>query len=103
MELTVERGNVVLHNGAIAAGALWCEHVEVVVAAIGLSVALMEAIVAELLATLSAEKVLGMPGLVEGCDAFLWKIQSTINICVIKNCQQVLHPRWVHCSKRIGD
>ena len=71
MELAVERWNVILHNGAIAAGALWREHVEVVVAAVRLSVAFMEAIVAELLTALGAEEVLGMPGLVKRCHAFL--------------------------------
>lgn len=71
MELTVERGNVVLHDGAIAAGAFWCEHVEVIVAAVSLTVTFMEAIVAELLAALGAEEVLGVPGLFERCHAFL--------------------------------
>lgn len=71
MELAVERWNVVLHDGAVAASALRREHVEVVVAAVGLAVAFMEAIIAELLTALGAEEVLGVPGLLEGCHAFL--------------------------------
>lgn len=71
MELTVERGNVVLHDGAIATGALWREHVKVIVAAIRLTVTFMEAIVAERLAALGAEEVLGVPRLFECGHAFL--------------------------------
>jgi hypothetical protein len=71
MELTVECGNVVLHDSTVAAGAFWREHIEVVIAAVGLAVAFMEAIVAELLATLGAEEVLSVPGFFESSDAFL--------------------------------
>lgn len=104
MELTVECGNVILHDGAIAAGALWCEHVEVVVTAVGLAVAFMEAVVAELLAALGAEEVLGVPGLFECGDAFLsgrrkktlgnWKCPKTL--------REKLHPKSVRCSRHIA-
>lgn len=64
VELTVERWNVVLHDCTIATSALWSEHVEVVVATIGFSITFMEAIISELLTALSAEEVLGVPGLI---------------------------------------
>lgn len=71
MPLTVQGGYVVLHDGSIAAAALGCEHVEVILAAIRLAVPLVEALLAELLAALGAEEVLGMPGLLQGGHAFL--------------------------------
>lgn len=71
MPLTVQRGYVVLHDGSIAAATLGREHVEVVLAAIRLAVPLVEALLAELLAALSTEKVLGVPRLLQGGHAFL--------------------------------
>lgn len=74
MPLTIERRYVILHNGAITAAALRREHVEVVLAAVRLAVSLVEALFAELLAALSAEEVLGVPGLLQGGHAFLEEI-----------------------------
>jgi hypothetical protein len=71
VELTVERWNVVFHDGTIASCAFRRKHVEVVVAAVRFAVTFMEAIIAELLAALGAEEVLGVPGLVQSCHAFL--------------------------------
>ena len=71
MPLTIERRYVILHNGAITAAALRREHVEVVLAAVRLAVSLVEALFAELLAALSAEEVLGVPGLLQGGHAFI--------------------------------
>lgn len=65
MPLRVQRRDVVLHNGAVAAIALRGKHLEVVVAAVRLAVALMESLLAELLAALGAEEVLRVPGLVQ--------------------------------------
>jgi hypothetical protein len=90
MELTVERGNVVLHDSTVAAGAFWREHVEVVVAAVGLAFTFVEAIVTKLLAALGAEKVLGMPGLVEGGDTFLRRKVMKRNF-----------KRWVLCKSYV--
>lgn len=69
--LAVEGRYVVLHDGAVAAAALGGEHVEVVLAAVGLAVPLVEALLAELLAALGAEEVLRVPGLLQGGHAFL--------------------------------
>lgn len=69
--MTVERRYVILHNGAITAAALRRKHVEVVFATIRLAVSLVEALFAELLAALSAEEMLGVPGLLQGGHAFL--------------------------------
>lgn len=63
MPLAVQRGYIVLHDGSIAATALGREHVEVVLAAVGLAVPLVEALFAELLTALGTEEVLGVPGL----------------------------------------
>lgn len=71
--LGVQGGYVVLHDRAVATTAFGCEHVEVVVAAVGLAIALVEAVLAELLATLGAEKVLRVPGLFQGRYTFLKK------------------------------
>lgn len=59
--LAVESRDVVLHDGPVAPVAFRCEHVEVVVAAVRLAVALVEPVLAELLAALGAEEVLGVP------------------------------------------
>lgn len=71
MPLRVERRDVVLHDGLVAAAALRREHVEVVVAAVRLAVPLVEAFFTELLTTLSAEEVLSVPRLLERRHAFL--------------------------------
>lgn len=71
MPLGVECGDVVLHDCAVARAAFRRKHVEVVVAAVGLAVALMEPLLAELLAALGAEEVLHVPGLLQRRHAFL--------------------------------
>lgn len=71
MPLCVERGDIVLHDGFAAAAALWREHVEVIVAAVRFAVPFVEPVFTELLATLGAEEVLRMPGLLESCHAFI--------------------------------
>lgn len=71
MPLAVQRRYVVLHDGAVAAAALRCEHIEVVLPAVRLAVPLVEALLAELLAALGAEEVLRVPGLLQGGHAFL--------------------------------
>lgn len=75
MPLAVKRWDVVLHDSAVAASAFGRELIEVVVSAVGLSFAFMEALLSELLAALGAEEVLGMPGLLQGCYAFLQQEQ----------------------------
>lgn len=76
MPLAVQRRDVVLHDGPVAPVALGGEHVEVVVAAVRFPVALVEPILAELLAALGAEEVLRVPGLLQGRYAFIqnWSI-----------------------------
>jgi len=71
MPLRVQRRDVVLHDGPVAAIALRGKHLEVVVAAIGFAIALMESLLAELLAALGAEEVLRVPGLVQRRDALV--------------------------------
>lgn len=71
MPLGVKGGNVVFHDGPIAGSALGSVQVEVVVATERLAVALMEAVLAELLAALGAEEVVHVPGLVQCGHAFL--------------------------------
>lgn len=71
MPLGVEGGNVVLHDGRVAARTLGGEHVVVVLAAVRLSVAFVEALLAERVSALRAEEVFGMPRLVQRCHAFL--------------------------------
>jgi hypothetical protein len=69
--LGAEGGDVVLHDGSIATTALGCEHVEVVVPAVGPPFLLVKALLPELLPALGAEEVLRVPGLLEGSHAFL--------------------------------
>lgn len=71
MPLRVQCRDVILHDGAIATVALWCEHVEIIVATIWFAIAFMEAFLTELLTTLGTEKVLCMPSLVQSGDAFI--------------------------------
>lgn len=71
MPLGVQRRDVVLHDGPVAAAALGRKHVKVVGPTIRLSVALMEAILSKLLSTLRAEEVLRVPRLFQRSHAFL--------------------------------
>jgi len=71
MPLAVERRYVILHDGAIASAALWRKHIEVILPAVGLAVPLVKAVLAELLAALSAEEVFRVPRLLERCHAFI--------------------------------
>lgn len=71
MPLSVEGGNVVLHDGRVAACTLGGEHVVVVFAAVRLSVSLVEALLAESIPALCAEEVFWMPRLVQGSHTFL--------------------------------
>lgn len=86
MPLRVQRRNVVLHDRPVAAVALGRKHVEVVVAAVRLAVALMEAILAELLAALSAEEVLRVPRLLQGRHAFLREPERQKNRRIQNTC-----------------
>lgn len=69
--LCVEGGDVVVHDGRVAAATLGREHVEVVVAAVRLPVLLVEAVVAERVPALGAEEVLRVPGRVQRRHAFV--------------------------------
>lgn len=71
MPLAVKSGDVILHDGTVATSAFGRELIEVIVSAVGLSFTLMEALLSELLAALGAEEVLGVPGLLQSCHAFL--------------------------------
>lgn len=71
MPLSVECGDVVFHDGFVAAAALGREHVEVVGAAVGFPIPFVESVLPELLAALGAEEVLRVPGLLERRHAFL--------------------------------
>lgn len=71
MPLCIQCRNVVLHNGPVASAALGRKHVKVIGPAIRLSVALMEPILAKLLAALCTEKVLRVPRLLQRSYAFL--------------------------------
>jgi len=85
MPLAVECRYVILHNGAITAAALRSEHVKIILATIRLAVSLVEALFAKLLAALSAEEMLGMPGLLQSSHAFLKKISFVqLRICITK-------------------
>lgn len=103
MELTVERWNVVFHDGAIAAGAFRRKHVEVIATAIRFAVTFMEAIVAELLATLGTEEVLGVPGFFKRCHAFLLEENLIFKFKILKNSSSFLHPKSAHCNKHNAD
>lgn len=82
MPLRVERGDVVLHDGFIAATAFGREHIEVVRTAIRLAIPFMEPVLSELLATLSTEEVLRVPGLLQRSYTFLKRVltSSTVKI-----------------------
>lgn len=80
--LAVQGGDVVLHDGPVASVALQREHIDVIVATVRFAVALVEPILTELLATLGAEKVLRVPGLLQCCDAFLFRRREKTTITV---------------------
>lgn len=71
MPLGGQGRHVVLHDGPGATSAFRREHVEVIVLAVGAALALVESLLAELLAALGAEKVFRVPGLLQGRHAFL--------------------------------
>lgn len=72
MPLCVQSWDVVFHNGAIAASTFWCEHVEVIVAAVWFAIAFMESFFAELLAALGTEEMLCVPSFIQSSYTFLW-------------------------------
>lgn len=71
MPLGVQGRNIIFHNGTVAAIALGREHIEIVIATIWFAIALMEALLAELLTALGAEEMLRVPGFIQSGDAFL--------------------------------
>lgn len=71
MPLCVQGGDVVLHDRLVAAAALRREHVEVIGPTVRFPVPLVESFFPELLAALSAEEVLRVPGLLQRRHAFL--------------------------------
>jgi hypothetical protein len=73
MPLAVQSGNVVFHDGPIAARTLWCKHIIVIGATIRFAVTFMEPFLAKLVPALSAEKVLCVPRLLQSCHTFLEK------------------------------
>lgn len=77
MPLGVEGRDVVLHDGGVAARTLGSKHVVVILPAVGLSVAFVEAFLAERIPALSAEEVLRMPRLVQGCYTFLQREEGS--------------------------
>ena len=105
MPLAVQGGDVVLHDGPVAPVALRREHVEVVVAAVRLAVALVEPVLAELLAALGAEEVLRVPRFLERCDTFLKRDNQTRrNKAKVFHKQRRVHVHResAHCSRRTG-
>lgn len=78
MPLRVECGDVVFHDGFVAATALGCEHIEVVRTAIRFAVPFMEPVLSELLPALSTEEVLRVPGLLQRSYAFLKRVLLTL-------------------------
>lgn len=83
MPLGIQSRDVVLHNSTVATVALGSEHLEVVGFAVWFAITFMEAILSKLLTALSAEEVLGVPGLVQSSDAFL-KIESLVSNSSLK-------------------
>jgi hypothetical protein len=71
MPLGGQGRHVVFHYGLGAPSALGREHVEVIVSTVRAAFALVESFLAELFAALGTEKVFGVPGLLQGCHAFL--------------------------------
>lgn len=71
MPLTVKCRYVILHDSAVTPAALRSEHIEIILPAVRLAVPLVEALLAELFAALSAEEVLGVPGFLQGGHAFV--------------------------------
>lgn len=82
MPLGGQSGHVVFHYGTVASPALGSEHIEVVVSAVRAAFPLVESLLAELFAALSAEKVFGVPSLLQSRHAFLEKQHRTIIIAV---------------------
>lgn len=71
MPLAVQGGDIVLHDGPVATVTLRGEHVEVVVAAVRFTVALVESILAKLLAALGTEEVFCVPRFLQRGDTFI--------------------------------
>lgn len=77
MPLRVQCRNIILHYSAITAIALGRKHIEIIVAAVWFAVALMEALFAKLLATLSTEEMLRMPSFLQRGNTFLRNEKET--------------------------
>lgn len=75
--MTAKCGNVIVDNGLRATGTLGGKELEKVFATVGVARLLMVAIVTKVLAAVGTEKVLRMPGLVEGGDASLGKERTS--------------------------
>lgn len=71
MPQRVEGRDIVLQDGPGTAATLWCEHVEVVLAAVGLAVLLVEPFRTEEGSTLGTEEVFRVPRPVKGCHHFI--------------------------------
>ena len=87
MPVTTESGDVVIDDRLEAAGTFGGEQLEEVLAAVGTAGLFMVTIVAKVLSTMSAEEMLGMPGLVEGGDASLYtngRLVGTRNISMLE-------------------
>jgi hypothetical protein len=78
--LAVQSRYIVLHDGAIAAGTLGRKHVVVVGATVRFAVTFVEALLAELVATLGAEEVLRVPSFLQGGDTFLGTKKKDLNV-----------------------
>lgn len=73
MPVTAKCGNVIVDNWLRATGALGGKELEKVFTTVGVACLLVIAIITKVLAAVGTEKVLWMPGFVEGGDASLWK------------------------------
>lgn len=71
MPLRIQSRHVVLHDWPVAAAAFRGKHVKVIVPTIWFAVTFMEALLAKLFAALGTEEVLCVPGLLQGCYAFI--------------------------------
>lgn len=98
MPLCVESRDVIFHDGSIAGTALGCEHVEVIVTAVGLSLSFVEAFFAKLFPALGAEEVLHVPRLLQSSHTFLQHFSKVIERGCYERCNTYIQDWTVTVS-----
>lgn len=108
MPLSIESGDVILHDWHSTATTLWCKHLKVILPAVCFSVLFMEVLISKHATTLGTEEMFRVPHALQGCDAFVnnWSIavctaRSKQIVVVLLAVGQVVTLVKVVCAERL--